>query len=102
MMALGGTFKVDGPAGPLEVHVSAGTASGTLVTFRGKGMPSVTGRGRGALRAARRRRAEEAHQGTEEARRAARQTMPQETIEPRAADTDGEKPFFEKVKDLFG
>ena len=49
VMAMGGSFKVDGPAGELAVDVSAGTPSGSLVTFRGKGMPSVTGRGRGTL-----------------------------------------------------
>ena len=46
---MGGSFKVDGPAGPLDVDVSAGTPSGSVISFRGKGMPSVTGRGRGAF-----------------------------------------------------
>ncbi len=52
------SFKVDGPAGPLDVDVSAGTASGSLITFRGKGMPSVTRtRARRVPRSRRRRRA---------------------------------------------
>src|SRR5262249_1072412 len=51
MMALGGTFKLTGPGGPIEVHVPAGSANGAVLSFRGKGMPSVTGHGRGALHA---------------------------------------------------
>ena len=29
-------------------------------------------------------------------------TMPEQTIEPRELDAESDKPFFEKVKDLFG
>lgn len=49
IMAMGGEFKVDGPAGELDVHVSAGTASGSLIPFRNRGMASVNGRGKGTL-----------------------------------------------------
>jgi molecular chaperone DnaJ len=104
IMALGGSFKVDGPAGPLEVDVSAGTAGGTLVGFRGKGMPSVAGRGRGAFYVrlnidVPKKLTKEQKKLVEELRKA----MPVEKLEPRKADDSrGEKPFFDKVKDLFG
>ena len=40
-MCIRDSFKVDGPAGPVDVNVSAGSANGTLVSFRGKGMPNA-------------------------------------------------------------
>ena len=102
IMALGGSFKVESPAGPLDVNVSAGSANGTLVEFRGKGMPSVAGRGRGSIfvrlivdvpkKLSKDQKKWIADLG---------KTMPTDTIEPRTLD-QGEKPFFEKVKDLFG
>ena len=104
IMALGGSFKVDGPAGLLDVDVSAGTAGGTLVGFRGKGMPSVSGRGRGAFYVrlnidVPKKLTKEQKKLVEELRKA----MPVEKLEPRKADeAHGEKPFFDKVKDLFG
>jgi molecular chaperone DnaJ len=104
IMALGGSFKVDGPAGSLDVDVSAGTAGGTLVGFRGKGMPSVSGRGRGAFYVrlnidVPKKLTKEQKKLVEELRKA----MPVEKLEPRKADdAHGEKPFFDKVKDLFG
>src|SRR5690606_4661646 len=44
-MALGGAFEVDGPGETIKVDVSGGTPSGTVKTFRGKGMPRVNGHG---------------------------------------------------------
>jgi molecular chaperone DnaJ len=101
-LVLGGSFKVDGPGGPLDVHVSAGSATGTLVPFRGKGMPSVSGSGRGALYV--RVIADVPKKLSKEQKKLIAdlgKLMPAEKLEPRPAD-EGEKPFFEKVKDLFG
>lgn len=102
-MALGGTFVIDGPAGEIDVHVSAGTQSGTLIPFRGKGMASVAGRGRGTLFV---------RVNTEVPRKLSKEqkklieslgkTMPVEKIAATSADEGRDKPFFEKVKDLFG
>jgi molecular chaperone DnaJ len=102
-LALGGSFKIEGPAGPLTVDVSAGTPSGSIVSFRGKGMPSVTGRGRGAFHVrvtvdVPRKLAKDQKKLIEQLG----QTMPIETVEATAPDTNKDKPFFEKVKDLFG
>jgi molecular chaperone DnaJ len=103
IMALGGSFKVEGPTGPFDVDVSAGTASGTLLPFRGKGMPSVTGRGKGALYVkvvveVPRKLSKEQKKLVADLGR----TMPAETLEPTAVDETRDKPFFERVKDLFG
>jgi molecular chaperone DnaJ len=102
-MAMGGTFKVDTPAGPIDVHVSAGTASGTVLTFRGKGMPSVNGRGRGAFHV--RVVVDVPKRLTKDQKKLVEQlgeTMSNERLEPVAATGDVDKPFFEKVRDLFG
>ncbi|MEZ5319669.1 MAG: molecular chaperone DnaJ [Vicinamibacterales bacterium] len=102
-MALGGRFTLDTPSGPLEVNVSAGTPSGTVLTFRGKGMPHVAGRARGAFHVRvtvdvpRKLSKDQKKLVTELG-----QTMPMQKAEPTATGEEPDKPFFEKVKDLFG
>jgi molecular chaperone DnaJ len=101
-MAMGGSFKVDGPAGPLSVDVSAGTPSGSVITFRGKGMPSVTGRGRGAFHV--RVVVDVPKKLTKEQKKLVEQlgqSMSTDNLAPNPIEEE-EKPFFEKVKDLFG
>jgi molecular chaperone DnaJ len=103
VMAMGGAFKIDGPAGELDVHVPAGSASGTLIPFRGKGMASVNGRGRGTLYV--RTVVAVPRKLTKEQKKLIEQlgeTMKKEKIEATTADDSQDKPFFEKVKDLFG
>jgi molecular chaperone DnaJ len=102
-MALGGSFTVEGPAGPLTVDVSAGTPSGSIITFRGKGMPSVTGRGRGSFHVrvvvdVPKKLTKEQKKHVEDLGR----TMNVDSIAATAPDAERDKPFFEKVKDLFG
>jgi molecular chaperone DnaJ len=103
IMALGGTFKLDGLSGPMEVAVPAGSANGALISFRGKGMPSVTGHGRGALHVrvtvdVPRKLSKEQKKLVEQLGKA---TTP-EKIEPRPLEAEADRPFFEKVRDLFG
>jgi molecular chaperone DnaJ len=103
VMAMGGSFHVDTPSGPQTVDVSAGTASGTVLTFRGKGMPSVTGRGRGALHV--RVVVDVPRKLTKDQKKLVEQlgkTMAVDKLEPTPVDDEHDKPFFEKVKDLFG
>jgi molecular chaperone DnaJ len=103
IMAMGGSFKVDTLADPLSVDVSAGTLSGTVETFRGKGMPSVSGRGRGALHV--RLVVDVPRKLSKEQKKLIEQygkTVTVDKLEPTPIDDDHEKPFFEKVKDLFG
>jgi molecular chaperone DnaJ len=102
-MALGGTFLVDGPSGEMAVEVPHGTPSGTLIPFRGKGMPSVNGRGRGTLYV--RVVVQVPRKLTKDQKKIVEQlgqTMRVEKIDATPTDQSQEKPFFEKVKDLFG
>jgi molecular chaperone DnaJ len=104
IMAMGGEFTVDAPGQTeLTVHISAGTPSGALIPFRGKGMPSVTGRGRGTLYV--RTSVDVPKKLSKEQKRFLEQlgkTMPVDKIEAQTFRESGDKPFFEKVKDLFG
>jgi molecular chaperone DnaJ len=66
-------------------------------------MPSVTGRGRGAFHV--RVVVDVPKKLTKEQKQLVTElghTMPAETIEATPPDTERDKPFFEKVKDLFG
>ena len=90
--------------GDEQIKIPAGTQVGARFKLRGKGMPNVSGRGQGDLYAIARvaipkkLTKEQKHLLEELAK-----TMPQETLETSESDEDGgEKPFFEKVKDIFG
>ena len=103
VMAMGGSFKVDSPSGPLDVDVSGGTPSGTVLSFRGKGMPNVSGRGRGAFHV--RVIVDVPRKLSKDQKKLVEQlgkTMPVEKIEATSADAQPQKSVFEKVKDLFG
>jgi molecular chaperone DnaJ len=77
---------------------------GTLVSFRGKGMPNVSGRGAGALHV--RLVVDVPKKLTKDQKKLIDQlgkTMPVGTLEARSTEgADDDKPFFERVKDLFG
>ena len=100
-LALGGTIKVPTLDGREDVHVPGGTQPGTRFKLRGKGMPHVNGRGHGDLHVIARvaiptKLTKEQKQLLEELAR----TLPQE--KPDADDDGADKPFFERVKDIFG
>lgn len=104
MMAMGGAFKIEPPGGELTVDVPPGTASGTLLPFKSKGMPSVSGRGRGHLYV--RVVVDVPKKLSKEQRKLVEQlgkATPLDNVQPRALkEDDDDKPFFERVKDLFG
>jgi molecular chaperone DnaJ len=100
--ALGGAVRVPTLNGHEELHIPAGTQAGHRFKVRGKGMPNVSGRGQGDLHVI------------------ARVTVPKKlskeqkhlleelakTIKEESVSLDGsesaDKPFFERVKDIFG
>jgi molecular chaperone DnaJ len=102
MLAMGGTAAVPTMTGDEQIKIPAGTQVGARFKLRGKGMPNVSGRGQGDLFAITRvaipkkLTKEQKHLLEELAK-----TMPQETLDTSEPD-EGEKPFFEKVKDIFG
>jgi molecular chaperone DnaJ len=101
-LALGGHVSVPTLNGREELHVPGGTQPGARFRLRGKGMPNVSGRGHGDLHVIARVHVpkkltkEQRHLIEELAR-----TMPAEKIEADGGGT-GDKPFFERVKDMFG
>jgi molecular chaperone DnaJ len=101
-LALGGEVRVPTMVGDEEIKVPAGTQAGARFKLRGKGMPNVSGRGHGDLYAVTRVAVpkkltkEQKHLLEELAK-----TMPQDKLERDAGDGE-DKPFFEKVKDIFG
>jgi molecular chaperone DnaJ len=101
-LAMGGTVAVPTMTGDDQIRIPAGTQAGARFKLRGKGMPNVSGRGQGDLYAVARvaipkkLTKEQKHLLEELAK-----TMPADTLD--ATDSDeGDKPFFEKVKDIFG
>jgi molecular chaperone DnaJ len=103
-LALGGEIVVPGLLDTKEtVDVSAGTQTGTTFRLRGKGMPDVSGRGRGDLLVTVQGRVPK--RLTREQRAAMEQlakVLPAEAFEPGKSEQEEEKGLFDKVKDIFG
>jgi molecular chaperone DnaJ len=103
-LALGGTIEVPTLDGNDSFKVPEGTQSGAVFRLRGKGMPDVSGRGRGDLyftvQAVTPKKVNKEQRAALEHLAA---TLPKEKFEPRKRDAeDDEKNIFEKVKDIFG
>jgi molecular chaperone DnaJ len=100
-LALGGDVRVPLVNGEDTIKVSAGTQPGARFKLRGKGMPNVSGRGHGDLYVV--ARVAVPKKLTREQRRLLEELAATMPVEPAEADGDGaDKPFFEKVKDIFG
>jgi molecular chaperone DnaJ len=102
LLALGGELRVPTVKEEDELTIPAGTQPGARFKLRGKGMPSVSGRGKGDLYviarvAVPKKLTREQKHLLEELGK----TMPQSALDPATSD-GSEKPFFEKVKDIFG
>jgi molecular chaperone DnaJ len=100
-LALGGTVSVPTLNGREDIRIAAGTQPGTRFKLRGKGMPHVNGRGHGDLHviarvAVPKKLSKEQKHLLEELAR----TLPQEKLD--GDSESGDKPFFERVKDIFG
>jgi molecular chaperone DnaJ len=103
ILALGGAIEVPTLDGVTAINVPAGTQTGARFRVRGKGMPNVSGRGRGDLHVV--VRPAVPRKMTKEQKKLLEQlakVMPQETIDPNVSAKTEERPFFEKVKDIFG
>jgi molecular chaperone DnaJ len=101
LLALGGELRVPTVKDEETVTLPSGTQTGARFKLRGKGMPNVSGRGHGDLYVVVRAQVpkkltrDQKHLLEELAK-----TMPQEVTD-RSGESQ-EKPFFEKVKDIFG
>lgn len=98
-LALGGTLKVPTLKDRAELNIPAGTQPGTRFRIRGKGMPNVNGRGHGDLHVI--ARASVPKKLTKDQKRLLEELA--RTMPGQADDGTGveEKPFFERVKDMF-
>jgi molecular chaperone DnaJ len=99
-LCLGGTITVDGPAGQETVEVPEGTPSDTTFRLRGKGMPNVAGRGHGDLYAT--MKAHVPTKLTRDQRKLLEDLRQALGGDGSASAGDEERPFFERVKDIFG
>jgi len=100
-LALGGSVQVPTLDGDEALHIPDGTGSGTVLKVKHKGLPNVSGRGHGDLfvsvvAAVPKKLSKEQKKAMEELRR----LLPTEVQQTERES--GDKPFFERVKDIFG
>ena len=100
---LGGEIRVPTLDDSATIHIPKGTQSDTRFRLRGKGMPNVGGRGHGDLYvrvkvAVPRRLSREQKDLVE----SLDETMPKRVLDPLATGESEDRPFFERVKDIFG
>jgi molecular chaperone DnaJ len=103
-LALGGEIKVPALGGETEaLKVPEATATGSSFRLRGKGLPDVSGRGKGDLLVT--VHAAVPKKLTKEQRHALEQlakVLPADKFEPRSAEEHDERNIFDRVKDIFG
>ena len=101
-LALGGHVEVPTLNGRQKLDVPAGTQSGQRFRLKGKGMPNVAGRGAGDIYVV--VRADVPRKLNKEQKQLLEQlaaSMGAEKGKPTATDAH-DRPFFERVKDIFG
>ena len=103
-LTLGGTIDVQTIDGPETLRIPTGTQSGARLELRAKGMPHVSGRGRGALYVI--TRVAVPKKPTKEQKAILQQLAATMTgAKPEAVerdDSEDNRPFFDRVKDIFG
>jgi molecular chaperone DnaJ len=102
-LALGAEVKVPGIESEETLKVPESTQTGTTFRIRGKGMPDVSGRGRGDLLVT--VQAVTPKKLTREQKKLLEQlaaTLPEQTIKPSPREDDDDRGIFGKVKDIFG
>jgi molecular chaperone DnaJ len=101
-VALGGEIRIPTLDGDEAFTIPDGTQSGTSFRVRGRGMPDVTGRGRGDLIVI--VKVTTPKKLTREQKKLLEQlagSLPKEKFEPTPVET-GDKGLFDRVKDIFG
>jgi molecular chaperone DnaJ len=102
-IALGGEIKIPGIDGNETVKIPESTQTGSVFRLRGKGMPDVSGRGRGDLLVT--VQAVTPRKLTKDQKRLLEElaaTLPEQKVKPRSRDEDDDRGIFGKVKDIFG
>lgn len=101
--ALGGDIRIPTLDGDEPLKVPEGTQSGATFRVRGKGMPDVSGRGRGDLLVTIKVRTPK--KLTKDQKKLLEQfaaTLPEEQFAPTPKDDHGDRGLFDRVKDIFG
>jgi molecular chaperone DnaJ len=102
-LALGGEIRIPTLEGEDTFKVPEGTQSGTTFRLRGRGMPDVTGRGRGDLlitvKVVTPKKLSRDQKKLLEQLAA---TLPQEKFEPTPREQQDDRGLFDRVKDIFG
>ncbi len=102
-VALGGEITIPTLEGEEPFPVPEGTQSGTTFRLRGRGMPDVTGRGRGDLLIT--VKVVTPKKATKEQKKLLEQlatSLPKEKFEPTPVSDHDDKGIFDRVKDIFG
>jgi molecular chaperone DnaJ len=102
-LALGSEIKVPGIDGEETVKIPESTQTGTTFRLRGKGMPDVSGRGRGDLLVT--IQAVTPKKLSKEQKKLLEQlaaTLPEQKVKPQERDDEDDRGIFGKVKDIFG
>ena len=103
LLALGGEITVPTLAGHEKLTIPEGTTTGQVFRLRGKGMPSVSGRGRGDLHvvvdvATPKKLTKEQRHLLEQLAK----TMPVEKLKPvKPKEDEEDRTVFDRVKDIF-
>jgi molecular chaperone DnaJ len=103
LIALGGEISVPTLNGNEKLEIPEGTQTGQVFRLRGKGMPNVSGRGRGDLHvvvdvATPRKLTKEQRHLLEQLNK----TMPIEKLKaPKREESEEDRSVFERVKDIF-
>jgi molecular chaperone DnaJ len=101
-LALGGAIQVPTLEGHEAFTVPEGTESGATLTLRGRGMPDVTGRGRGdLLLTVKVVTPKKLSRDQKKILEQLAATLPEENFAP-TPNAEGDKGLFERVKDIFG
>jgi molecular chaperone DnaJ len=102
-LALGGEIRIPTLDGTQAFDIPEATETGTTFRVRGKGMPDVSGRGRGDLLVT--VKVTTPKKTTKEQRKLLEQlarTLPNEQFAPTPLDENTDKGLFDRVKDIFG
>jgi molecular chaperone DnaJ len=102
-LALGGEITIPTLDGEEQFTVPEGTQAGTTFRMRGRGMPDVSGRGKGDLLVT--VKVITPKKLSREQRKLLEQlsgSLPKEKFEPTPRDDQEDKGLFDRVKDIFG
>jgi molecular chaperone DnaJ len=102
-LALGGEIRIPTLDGSEAFTIPSGTETGTTFRVRGRGMPDVSGRGRGDLMVT--VKVSTPKKLTKDQKKLLEQladVLPKEAYEPTPASAQSDKGLFDRVKDIFG